>query len=96
MALQEGITNQAALKQAEDEISDYFLKQIAKRHKQAGDDLLSFLINARSPVASRSRTARFSARYACCWSPASIRRGAPSDLHFGISHPPGRPRASGS
>jgi cytochrome P450 len=49
MALQEGITNQAALKQAEDEISDYFLKQIAKRREQAEDDLVSFLINARQP-----------------------------------------------
>ena len=49
MALQEGITNQAALKQAEQEISDYFVKQIGKRREQAGDDLVSFLINARQP-----------------------------------------------
>lgn len=49
MALQEGVTNQAALKQAEQEISDYFARQIAQRRKQPGDDLVSFLIKARHP-----------------------------------------------
>ncbi|WP_448044991.1 cytochrome P450 [Bradyrhizobium liaoningense] len=49
MALQEGITNQIALKQAEQEISDYFAGQIAKRREQRGDDLVSFLIDARHP-----------------------------------------------
>ncbi len=49
MALQEGITNQAALKQAEQEISDYFARQIVKRREQGGDDLVSFLIDARHP-----------------------------------------------
>jgi|SRR5947209_949457 len=53
MALQEGVTNQAALKQAEQEISDYFSQQIAKRHEQAGDDLISFLIKARHPSGER-------------------------------------------
>jgi cytochrome P450 len=49
MALQEGITNQAALKQAEQEISDYFAQQIAQRREQPGADLVSFLIEARHP-----------------------------------------------
>jgi cytochrome P450 len=49
MALQEGVTNQAALKQAEQEISDYFAAQIARRREQPGDDLVSFLIKARHP-----------------------------------------------
>lgn len=49
MALQEGVTNQAALKQAEQEISDYFTQQIARRREQEGDDLVSFLIKARDP-----------------------------------------------
>jgi cytochrome P450 len=49
MALQDGVTDQAALKQAEQEISDYFARQIADRRKQPGDDLVSFLINARHP-----------------------------------------------
>jgi cytochrome P450 len=49
MALQEGVTNQAALKQAEQEISDYFAQQIAQRRELPGDDLVSFLIKARHP-----------------------------------------------
>lgn len=49
MALQEGVTNQAALKQAEQEISDYFARQIARRREEPGDDLVSFLIRARRP-----------------------------------------------
>ncbi|MBR1089739.1 cytochrome P450 [Bradyrhizobium manausense] len=49
MALQEGVTNQAALKQAEQEIADYFARQIAARRTTPGDDLVSFLINARRP-----------------------------------------------
>lgn len=49
MALQEGVTNQAALKQAEQEISGYFAEQITQRREQGGDDLISFLINARHP-----------------------------------------------
>ena len=49
MALQEGITNQAALKQAEEEISAYFTEQITKRRGQPEDDLVSFLIKARLP-----------------------------------------------
>ena len=47
MALQEGVTNQAALKQAEQEISDYFAAQIAERRQRPGDDLVSFLVKAR-------------------------------------------------
>jgi cytochrome P450 len=49
MALQDGITNQAALKQAEEEISAYFAEQIAIRRDRPGDDLVSFLIKARLP-----------------------------------------------
>jgi cytochrome P450 len=49
MALQDGITNQAVLKQAEEEISAYFAEQIAKRRGEPGDDLVSFLIKARLP-----------------------------------------------
>jgi cytochrome P450 len=49
MALQDGITNQAALKQAEEEISAYFTEQITKRRDRPGDDLVSFLIKARLP-----------------------------------------------
>jgi cytochrome P450 len=49
MALQDGITNQAVLKQAEEEISAYFAEQITRRRDQPGDDLVSFLINARLP-----------------------------------------------
>ncbi|UPJ61512.1 cytochrome P450 [Bradyrhizobium sp. 192] len=49
MALQEGVTNQAALKQAEQEIADYFARQIAARRRAPGDDLVSFLIAARRP-----------------------------------------------
>ena len=49
MALQEGITNQAALKQAEEEIADYFAQKIAQRRQRPGDDLVSFLIQARHP-----------------------------------------------
>lgn len=49
MALQDGITNQTLLKQAEEEISAYFTKQITKRRSQPGDDLVSFLIKARLP-----------------------------------------------
>ena len=49
MALQEGVTNQAALKQAEQEISDYFAAQIAERRQLPGEDLVRFLIQARHP-----------------------------------------------
>lgn len=49
MALQEGVTNQAALKQAEQEISDYFTRQIAQRRERPADDLVSFLVKARHP-----------------------------------------------
>ncbi|HZR73235.1 cytochrome P450 [Bradyrhizobium sp.] len=49
MALQEGVTNQATLKRAEQEISDYFAAQIAERRQQPGEDLVSFLIKARHP-----------------------------------------------
>jgi cytochrome P450 len=49
MALQEGITNQEVLKQAEEEISAYFSEQITKRRGQPGHDLVSFLIKARLP-----------------------------------------------
>ena len=49
MALQDGITNQAVLKQAEEEISAYFAEQIAMRRNRPGDDLVSFLIKARLP-----------------------------------------------
>jgi cytochrome P450 len=49
MALQDGITNQTVLKQAEEEISAYFAEQIAKRRCRLGDDLVSFLIKARLP-----------------------------------------------
>ncbi len=49
MALQEGVTNQAVLKQAEQEIAEYFAEQIARRRKEPGDDLVSFLTNARHP-----------------------------------------------
>lgn len=49
MALQEGVTNQTALKQAEREISDYFAERIAQRRDRPGDDLVSFLIKARDP-----------------------------------------------
>lgn len=49
MALQDGITNQAALQQAEGEIAAYFAEQIKLRRGQLGDDLVSFLIRARQP-----------------------------------------------
>ncbi|MBR1266770.1 cytochrome P450 [Bradyrhizobium sp. AUGA SZCCT0222] len=49
MALQDGITNQAALKQAEEEIAAYFVEQIRQRRGQVGEDLVSFLIQARQP-----------------------------------------------
>jgi cytochrome P450 len=49
MALQDGITNQAALQQAEGEIAAYFTAQIKLRRGQLGDDLVSFLISARQP-----------------------------------------------
>ena len=49
MALQDGITNQAVLKQAEEEISAYFAEQIQLRRSQPGDDLVSFLIGSRQP-----------------------------------------------
>lgn len=49
MALQEGVTNQDALKRAEQEISGYFAQQIVRRREQPGDDLVSFLIKARHP-----------------------------------------------
>jgi len=50
MALQDGITNQAVLKQAEDEIAGYFAEQITKRRRMPGNDLISFLIKARLPT----------------------------------------------
>ena len=49
MALQDGITNQDVLKQAEGEIAAYFADQIKLRRGQLGDDLVSFLIRARQP-----------------------------------------------
>ncbi|MET3841660.1 cytochrome P450 [Bradyrhizobium sp. OAE829] len=49
MALQDGITNQAVLKQAEEEMSAYFAEQIKQRRGQLGEDLVSFLIQARQP-----------------------------------------------
>ena len=49
MALQDGITNQDILKQAEGEIAAYFAEQIRLRRGQLGDDLVSFLIRARQP-----------------------------------------------
>ena len=49
MALQDGITNQDILKQAEGEIATYFAEQIRLRRGQLGDDLVSFLIRARQP-----------------------------------------------
>jgi cytochrome P450 len=49
MALQDGITNQDVLKQAEGEIAAYFAEQITQRRGQLGDDLVSFLIRARQP-----------------------------------------------
>lgn len=49
MALQDGITNQDVLKQAEGEIAAYFAEQITMRRGQLGDDLVSFLIRARQP-----------------------------------------------
>lgn len=49
MALQDGITNQAALKQAEEEIADYFAEQIKLRRGRPGGDLVSFLMQARQP-----------------------------------------------
>ena len=49
MALQDGITNQAVLQQAEAEIAAYFAEQIKQRRNCPGDDLVSFLIRARQP-----------------------------------------------
>ena len=49
MALQDGITNQAVLKQAEEEMATYFAEQINLRRGRLGDDLVSFLIRARQP-----------------------------------------------
>jgi len=49
MALQDGITNEALLKQAESEIAAYFFEQIKLRRENLGDDLVSFLIRARQP-----------------------------------------------
>ena len=49
MALQDGITNQAILKQAEEEMSAYFAEQVKLRRGQPGDDLVSFLIRSRQP-----------------------------------------------
>lgn len=49
MALQDGITNQAVLKQAEEEISAYFAEQIKLRRGRPGGDLVSFLMHARQP-----------------------------------------------
>lgn len=49
MALQDGITNQASLQQAEGEIAAYFAEQIKLRRGQLADDLVSFLIRARQP-----------------------------------------------
>ncbi|CAN7694529.1 cytochrome P450 [Bradyrhizobium sp. LjRoot220] len=49
MALQDGITNEAVLKQAEEEMSAYFAEQIKRRRGALGEDLVSFLIQARQP-----------------------------------------------
>ena len=49
MALQDGITNQGVLKQAEEEMSVYFAEQVKLRRDQPGDDLVSFLIRSRQP-----------------------------------------------
>ena len=49
MALQDGITNQDVLKQAEEEISSYFAEQIQLRRSRPGEDLVSFLIGSRQP-----------------------------------------------
>ncbi|MGY4238352.1 cytochrome P450 [Bradyrhizobium sp. USDA 4449] len=49
MALQEGITNEAVLKAAENEIAVYFAEQIKQRRESPGEDLVSFLIKARLP-----------------------------------------------
>ena len=43
------MTNQAALQKAEQEISEYFARQIAARRQRPGEDLVSFLIEARHP-----------------------------------------------
>lgn len=50
MALQDGITNPAALQQAEAEIAAYFAAHIRRRREQPSNDLVSFLINARQPT----------------------------------------------
>lgn len=49
MVLQDGITNQTVLQQAEREIAAYFAEQIKLRRDRLGDDLVSFLISARQP-----------------------------------------------
>ena len=84
MALQAGVTDEQALRQAEEAIAAYFEVQIKARRENPGEDLVSFLIAARSPDGSRSRTARFSAPCACCWWPASTPPGARSDHPCGI------------
>jgi cytochrome P450 len=49
MALQAGVTDEQALKNAEEAIAAYFEMQIKTRREHPGDDLVSFLIAARSP-----------------------------------------------
>jgi cytochrome P450 len=49
MALQTGVTDEKALRQAEEAIAAYFEVQIKVRRENPGDDLVSFLIAARSP-----------------------------------------------
>ena len=49
MALQTGVTDEQALRQAEEAIAAYFEVQIKARRENPGEDLVSFLIAARSP-----------------------------------------------
>jgi cytochrome P450 len=49
MALQTGVTDEKALRQAEEAIAAYFELQIKARRENPGDDLVSFLIAAHSP-----------------------------------------------
>jgi hypothetical protein len=58
MALQDGITNESVLKQAEGEITAYFTEQIRLRRDRPGDDLVSFLIRARQPNDGSGRPGR--------------------------------------
>src|SRR5947208_16964195 len=49
MALQAGVTDEQALRRAEEAIAAYFEVQIKARRDNPGEDLVSFLIAARSP-----------------------------------------------